>query len=259
MKTNYHTHNYRCNHATGTVEDYVLEAINAGFDEIGISDHMPHPGKYFATSSRMSYDDLDNYFNDINKAIELYGNKISIKKSMECEYFKDYNYLYEELIDKFKVDYLVLGVHFLPYKGELTYIGKVDFTPEVLEGYIDFVIESMESGYFNYIAHPDLFGMQYLNWDEHTIKASRRIFEKAEELNIALELNINGLRRSKLLYNNGERYQYPHKDFWILSKEYNVDIIIGIDAHNPCEMNDLDMGIKFAESIGLKVIDRLAF
>ena len=27
MKTNYHTHNYRCNHAAGTVEDYILEAI----------------------------------------------------------------------------------------------------------------------------------------------------------------------------------------------------------------------------------------
>lgn len=259
MKTNYHTHNYRCNHATGTVEDYVLDAINANFDEIGISDHMPHPGKDIATSSRMSYDDLKNYFNDIDKAIEKYGHKISIKKSLECEYFQDYNYLYEELKEKFNVDYLVLGVHFLPYKGKMTYVGKVDFTPEVLEEYINYVIESMESGYFNYIAHPDLFGMQYLNWDEHTIKASRRILEKAEELNITLELNVNGLRRSKLLYNNGERYQYPHKDFWLLSKEYNVNVIIGIDAHNPKEMNDLDMGSKFAKNLGLKVIDRLTF
>lgn len=259
MKTNYHTHNYRCNHATGTVNDYVLEAINAGFDEIGISDHLPHPGMYFATSSRMSYDDMANYFNDIDKAIELYSDKISIKKSIECEYFSDYNWLYKELIEKFKVDYLVLGVHFFPLNGELIYIGKVDFTPEILESYIDFVIESMESGLFRYLAHPDLFGMQYLNWDKHTEKASRRILKKAEELGIALEINVNGLRRSKLVYNNGDRYQYPHKDFWILSKEYNVDVIIGIDAHNPIEMNDLDMGTKFAKDLGIKVIDRLTF
>ena len=45
MRSNYHTHTYRCNHATGTIEDYVKEAIKANIDEIGISDHLPHPGK----------------------------------------------------------------------------------------------------------------------------------------------------------------------------------------------------------------------
>lgn len=258
MKTNYHTHNYRCNHADGSVSDYVLDAINAGFTEIGISDHMPHPGKDFASRSRMSYDDLKNYFNDINEAIRLYGDKISIKKSIECEYFKEYQWLYTELREMYKADYLILGVHFFPYKGEMTYIGKVDITPEILEDYIDYVIESMESGNFHYLAHPDLFGMKYTNWDKHSEKASRRILEKAAELNIVLEINVNGLRKPTITYNNGERHQYPHKDFWSLANEYDVSIIIGIDAHNPSEMNDLDMGIKFAKALGLTLIDRLS-
>ena len=53
MKTNYHTHNYRCNHATGTASDYVEEAIKNGFSEIGISDHLPHPGKDIDNHHRM--------------------------------------------------------------------------------------------------------------------------------------------------------------------------------------------------------------
>lgn len=259
MKTNYHTHNYRCNHATGTVKDYILEAIDAGLDEIGLSDHLPHPDKDIDTKNRMSYDDLKNYFNDIDTMIKTYGNKISIKKSIECEYFEEYDWLYNELRKKYKVDYLVLGVHFFPYKGEMVYIGEVDLTPEILEDYIDYVIKSMESGYFNYLAHPDLFGVKYLNWDEHSKKASRRILEKAEELNITLEINVNGLRRPTLKYNNGERYQYPHKDFWSLANEYDVNIIIGIDAHNPHEIHDLEMGSKFAKDLGIKVIDKLTF
>ena len=32
MRSNYHTHTYRCNHATGTIEDYVKEAIKANID-----------------------------------------------------------------------------------------------------------------------------------------------------------------------------------------------------------------------------------
>ena len=43
MKANYHTHTARCGHATGTGEDYVLAAIEQGFDELGFSDHVPWP------------------------------------------------------------------------------------------------------------------------------------------------------------------------------------------------------------------------
>ena len=27
MRTNYHTHTYRCHHASGTEEDYIIEGI----------------------------------------------------------------------------------------------------------------------------------------------------------------------------------------------------------------------------------------
>lgn len=259
MKTNYHTHNYRCNHGKGTVLEYVSESINNNFDEIGISDHIPHPGIYIDTNSRMDYSDLENYFNDIDEAIKLYGDKISIKKSMECEYFREYTWLYNELKEKYKVDYLILGAHFFLYKNEMTYVGIGNFTPHMLDAYIDYLIESMESGYFKYLAHPDVFGISYLNWDEHSERASRRLFKKAEELKITLEININGLRKPKIECTTGLRYQYPIKEFWLLSKEYNVDIIIGIDAHSPKEMNDLNIGINFAKALDIKLIDRLNF
>lgn len=84
MRSNYHTHTYRCNHATGTIEDYVKEAIKANIDEIGISDHLPHPGKNIDNYHRMAYEDLEDYFGKIEEAIEKYGDKISIKRSIEC-------------------------------------------------------------------------------------------------------------------------------------------------------------------------------
>ena len=45
MKANYHTHTARCGHAEGTDEEYVLAAIERGFDEMGFSDHVPWPYK----------------------------------------------------------------------------------------------------------------------------------------------------------------------------------------------------------------------
>lgn len=34
FKKNYHTHTFRCNHAIGTDEEYVHEAIAGGFDTL---------------------------------------------------------------------------------------------------------------------------------------------------------------------------------------------------------------------------------
>ena len=257
MKTNYHTHNYRCNHAIGTVDDYVKEAIKENYDEIGISDHLPHPGKDIDNEHRMRYEDLDIYFKEIDEAKIKYNNKISIKKGMECEYFKDYKWLYDNLKEKYSVEYLILGVHFFPYNGEWKYVGDGELNAEALEKYIDYVIESMESGYFAYLAHPDLFGMSYRNWDNNAIKASRRILEAAERLNLPIEININGFNRGKVKYNQGERYLYPIKEFWDLSKEYKVKRILGVDAHSPKDLANRYKGEDFIRELKLEIIDKL--
>ena len=41
MKHNYHTHTTRCHHAEGSDEDYIIEAIKAGYKTLGFSDHAP--------------------------------------------------------------------------------------------------------------------------------------------------------------------------------------------------------------------------
>lgn len=259
MRANYHTHSYRCNHATGENEEYIKEAITAGLDEIGLGDHMSHPGKEVDNFNRMPYENLEEYFKDIEKLQEKYKNEIAIVKGMECEYFSDFDWLYNELKEKHGAKYLILGVHFVEHEGKWPYVGSIKFDKGILKKYVDYVVESMESGYFTYIAHPDLFGMSYENWDDYAIEQSRRIFETAERLDMPLEINVNGMRKGTIKYNNGERYLYPIKEFWELSKEYNVKRIVGIDAHNPEELQDLDMGINFAKELGLEIIDKLDF
>jgi len=36
-----HTHNKRCGHASGEIEDYIKYAISKNLDVIEITDHMP--------------------------------------------------------------------------------------------------------------------------------------------------------------------------------------------------------------------------
>ena len=92
MKANYHTHTARCGHATGTDEDYVLAAIEQGFDELGFSDHVPWPYQdgYTHPSVRMRVDQMPGYLNSVRALAAQYKDKIHILTGFECEYFPDY-------------------------------------------------------------------------------------------------------------------------------------------------------------------------
>ena len=41
MTYNYHTHTYRCRHAAGAEEDYVVKSIECGIKYMGFSEHIP--------------------------------------------------------------------------------------------------------------------------------------------------------------------------------------------------------------------------
>ena len=43
MTANYHTHTWRCLHASGTERQYVERAIEGGLAVLGFSDHAPMP------------------------------------------------------------------------------------------------------------------------------------------------------------------------------------------------------------------------
>ena len=52
MKYNYHTHTSRCFHARGTDEEYVLAAIEAGFD--GFRSFIKIDGEIIAKKVRLA-------------------------------------------------------------------------------------------------------------------------------------------------------------------------------------------------------------
>ena len=62
---NYHTHTYRCGHASMAPErEYVEKAIASGIKILGFSDHTPYPGTFTPPGRpmiRMDISELDNY------------------------------------------------------------------------------------------------------------------------------------------------------------------------------------------------------
>ena len=73
MKHNYHTHTPRCKHASGSEEEYLKIAIDAGFETFGFSDHAPFlfVGDY-VSPSRMDMSEIDGYFDTLLSLREKY-------------------------------------------------------------------------------------------------------------------------------------------------------------------------------------------
>lgn len=247
MIANYHTHTYRCNHAVGSERDYVLAAIDAGIKVLGFSDHspLPFPENYDSSRIRMSMDELPEYCNKVLSLKEEFRDRIEIHLGFELEYYPAYFGRIINEFEKYPVEYLIQGQHFVGNEIGEPYMGK-PLGADILKRYVDQTIEGMETGCFLYLAHPDLPNFDGDNNDYD--REMRRLCEAALRLDIPLEINLLGMKSGR---------NYPDSRFWKIAGETGNRIIIGADAHNPkdliseaCENEALHM----AEVYGLQLV-----
>lgn len=251
---NFHNHSYRCNHASGTDEDYVLEAIKNGYDTMGFSDHAPYkfPPKH-KSGFRIPLDQAEDYVNSVNELKEKYSGMIDIKLGFEVEYYPELIEDELEYLSAFKYDYIILGQHFTDneYEPHAHYSGTATDKVTLFEKYISQVLLAAKSGKFTYIAHPDLF--KFTGDKEIYISKMRYMLTRLKEYDIPLEFNFLGFT---------DKRNYPNMDFWKLVKEIGNPVVIGLDAHNPKVYEDkenlakakqvlADLGITPLEEIKL--------
>lgn len=254
IKGNYHTHTYRCKHAEADVADYVKAAVDAGLEILGISDHTPLPDNRWI-DIRMHMDELEGYIKAIDEA-RLNFSQLTILKGMECEYLKEYHNFYsEELLGKYKFDYLSASAHFFPYNGDWVSGWEIN-TRKELAAYVEYVVQMMRTGLFDYVAHPDMFGGSYHTWDEDTIACSRYLLEAAETLRVPLEINAYGLRKHTITTSNGIRHMYPWEPFWELTSQYKVTVTVNSDAHRPEDIiGKMEDALNIADKYNLKLVE----
>ncbi len=230
MNYNYHTHTYRCGHAEGTDEEYVLRAIESGFKSLGFSDHLP---LRFSDGSETNYRcptaKAEEYISSVKALAEKYKDKIDIKVGFEAEYYPT---LFERSLAYVKelgADYLIMGQHFLgpENEGYLSLISVGGSDNELIKSYSDLVIEGIKTGAFTYVAHPD--GFNFSGEPEVYKSEMRRICVASKEENVPLEINLLGVRTDR---------HYPNPLFWEVAGEVGSPVTFGSDAHQPINTYD---------------------
>lgn len=257
MKFNYHTHTERCFHAKGSDEEFVLAAIEAGYDEIGFADHSPWPFDGYVSGMRMPENDFEPYVNSIKALREKYKDKISIKIGLECEYFRCYMPWMKEKINELELDYIILGHHYSTHEVGADYNGSLT-TVDGIEKYTDEVVEGIKTGLYSYVCHPDLYMRGYPVWDEHCVEMGRRIINAANEAGIPIEYNLLGFSHSK----NDGKQGYPYPEFWLLAAEMRAKAIIGVDAHVPKAYGNAELFEEARENLrklGIETVEGIKF
>lgn len=254
LQSNFHTHTYRCGHASGTDEQYIQAAIQAGITTLGFSDHAPYKD-YNNPKVCMKWSDINEYISSIQKLKEKYASQIDIHIGFETEYFAELIDEKKELLDK--CEYLIFGQHFRKPISIGSYFNK-NTDEEILE-YCDSVCKGLETGIYTYLCHPDLFLLKQTEFNEVCSQVSHKIAQKAKETDTPLEINLRGVQKGKGQYNTGKRYPYPNYDFWQIASQYDVKCVIGVDAHAPQDILECQThyqeALKEFEDLHLNIID----
>ena len=223
MIANYHTHTWRCNHAKGKEVKYVENAISAGLEILGFSDHSPYifPAGH-RSWFRMGVGQLKDYVHTVLDLREAYADKIEIPLGLELEYYPDLLPKLLPVLRDYPLDYVILGQHFVGNEVDAPYSGHHAEDKKLLEHYTNQTIDAMQTGMFTYFAHPDL--LHFVGEEGFYKEQARRICRESKDCGIPLEINLLGIRDGK---------HYPRPIFWEVAAEEGCDVILGRDAHEP--------------------------
>ena len=264
--TNYHSHTWRCQHAGGTEEEYVRQAIETGFSVLGFADHSPWPyASDFVSDMRMRLDQFADYERTVRGLAARYADQIHVPLGLECESFP----MYFGWLADFKaehLDYVIMGNHYdftdegdhdvLSDAGGF-YFGRCTTSAQIRR-YADRTIAGMRTGLFDYVAHPDLFCHTYATFDDDCRAISRDLCAAAEALDIPLEYNLLGVQHAQ--HDHNDLLGYPCARFWEVASDYNIKAIIGFDAHQVAHLTRLDLwedGRRFLTGLGIPVLSCL--
>ncbi len=230
MDYNYHTHTFRCRHASGTEREYIESALAAGITKIGFSEHIPFRfPDWHESFYRLPMAEASAYFDTLRALREEYQGRVEILIGYEAEYYPRYFHEMLRTIKETGAEYIILGQHYVQNEEDAAHsCYELGGTEAELCEYVDCVIAAMQTGLFTYVAHPDVFS--FAGEDAVYVREMRRLCEAGKRLGVPFELNFLGIRQNR---------RYPGEIFWQIAGEVGVKVTFGLDAHDVAAAGDV--------------------
>jgi len=237
MRIDLHNHTTRCNHAKGSMDAYIQQAIKLEIDIYGFSEHAP---MNFDSYYRLDFNQMNAYENDVLSLRKKYKNDIRILLGYEVDYLKGY---IDERVLKSEVDYLIGSVHFIGKWGfdnpEFKYEYQKRDIDQIWQEYFDAIEAMAKTGYFNIVGHLDLIKIFKFMPKRDIRLIAQNALKAIKKSNMVIELNSAGLRKPI-------KEIYPSPLLLEMAYELDIPITFSSDAHAIGQI-----GFKYKEIIEL--------
>jgi histidinol-phosphatase (PHP family) len=220
---------------SGEPVDYARVALERGLDEIGCSEHAPLGDR--DTDWTLKLADLDIYVGLVEAAQFKYP-ALSIKLGLEVDFIPGREDWIRELAAMHPWDYFLGSVHFIgdwPVDRSANDWKDQDVN-ERWRQYFDLWSQAARSRLFDSLAHPDL--PKKFN-HRPTVNFTEIYRGALRDVECAIEVSTAGLRKPC-------REIYPSEDFLRLTRQLDIPITLGSDAHIP-----QDTGADFNKAVAL--------
>jgi len=251
MIVDYHVHTYLCGHARGSLSELVLSAIEKGFSEIGIADHMPLTYTDDRTLS-MAFEDLPFYVEQVLKLKEEFKGRIKVKLGIEADYEPRTFDKIKDMIDSFPFDYVIGSVHVIDdwIFDDPRFLERYDEInlAEFYAKYFDLSFEMVETGAYDILAHADLPKKFGKIPDIDLTPYYRKLLSVVRKMKMSYEVNTAGLRWPV-------REIYPASEFVRIASDMRIPVTLGSDSHCPEDVGkDFEKAIFLIRKYGYKEI-----
>jgi len=242
MRIDLHNHTTRCNHAKGSMDEYIQRAIELGIDIYGFSEHAP---MNFDSHYRLGFEEMNEYVHDVLHAKEKYKEDIKILLGYEVDYLKGYM---DNRVIHADVDYLIGSVHFIDKWGfdNPEFIGGYEERDidEIWQSYFDAIEAMAKTEYFDIVGHLDLIKVFKFMPKKDIRLMAKNALKAIKQSNMVIELNAAGLRKPI-------KEIYPSSKLLAMVYELDIPITFSSDAHAVDQIGfKYDEVIKLAQSIG---------
>lgn len=224
MIVDLHNHTTLCNHAVGSTDEYVKQAIDNKTKYFGFSDHAPME---FDPKYRMDFSQMKIYEKNVLNMKEKYKDQIEILLGYEVDYLE--GYMDKRVLDV-EADYLIGSVHFIDKWGfdNPEFIGKYEEMDidEIWQKYFDSIEAMAKSKLFDIVGHLDLIKVFKFMPNKDILSIAKKALNAIKEADMVIELNAAGYRKPI-----GEAY--PSLQLIEYAFKLDIPITFASDAHSP--------------------------
>jgi len=266
MLTNHHTHSIFSDGDSQPV-DYIVAAIEKGFNLIGFTEHSPLP---FDNPFSFKAEKKDEYTVLINTLKQQYSSQIAVYSGMEMDYIPRMSENFSKVKAEYKLDYLIGSVHLVrpEHSDELWFTDGPDYKTyddglnnlfggdikKAVKTYYYQLNEMIESQQFDIFGHfdkikmhnRDRFFKENETWYKSLVNETLLL---VQDKDLIVEVNTRGI------YKQRSETTYPGLEILKLLKNMHIPVMVNSDAHKPHELDgEFGYGFSLLKEAGINEV-----